>query len=90
MEQNDLDGPGGGERRTAKNTVPDSYLGGADAVEKSSYVGDVHGADVGAEQTRNAPVTAAVSGGNGLGALGWMTLVLALLMLAAYGVGLLR
>jgi hypothetical protein len=62
------------------------YLDGADAVEKTTYSGDAHGADVGDNQGYR--VTAPVSRPGGLGAIGWITLVLALLALAIYATGL--
>ena len=90
MEQSDRNERGDERRRTDSNTVPDSYLGGADAVEKTSYVGDASGADVGA-RAQNAPVTATVrSGGGGLGLVGWVVVLLAVFVLAAFAAGLFR
>ena len=69
-----------------RNTEP--YLGGADAVEKTSTLGDVHGANV--NDAAQAPVglTATVPHRGGLGAIGWILLVLAILVAVAYATGL--
>ena len=69
-----------------RNTEP--YLGGADAVEKTSTLGDVHGASV--NDAAEAPVglTATVPHRGGLGAVGWVLLVLAILVAVAYATGL--
>ena len=69
-----------------RNTNVD--LGDADAVEKTTYLGDRHGADVGGEADRPVPVTSSVRIERGLGPLGWIATVLALLPLAVYGAGL--
>ena len=63
-------------------------LSGADAVEKTTYVGDVHGADV--HGTNNVPpggVTASVRSG-GTSPIVWIAAVLAILALVAYAAGL--
>lgn len=65
------------------------YLDGADAVEKTTYAGNAHGADVGGNNAEHGlRVTAPVKRSEGLGALGWITLVLAVLALAVYATGL--
>lgn len=74
-------------RRQLTDADPDPVLGGADAVEKSTYVADVHGADVGDREVRGVPVTASVSSG-GTSPIAWIAGLLALLALAAYAVGL--
>jgi len=77
---------------SAVNPTPDRqtepYLGAADAVEKTSTLGDVHGAGV--NDAAQAPVglTATVPHRGGLGAIGWMLLALALLVAVAYATGL--
>ena len=65
-------------------------MGGADAVEKTSYVSDVHGSEVGAREDAPVPVTATVRSGGGFGFLGWGALLLAILAFAAYAAGLMR
>ncbi len=64
------------------------YLDGADAVEKTTYAGNAHGADVGGNAEHGPRVTAPVKRAEGLGALGWIALVLAALALAVYATGL--
>lgn len=64
------------------------YLGGADAVEKTSYVSDVHGAQINDAELAPVELTAAVRHRGGIGALGWFVLVLAVLVLVAYAAGL--
>ena len=66
----------------------DPYLGGADAVQKTTYVGDVHGADASGADETGGSVTAAVPSRDGLGPLGWVALVIATLVLVAYAAGL--
>ena len=76
---------------SAVNRTPDRttepYLGGADAVEKTSTLGDVHGANVNDAQTP-VGLTATVRHRGGLGAIGWILLVLAILVAVAYAAGL--
>lgn len=69
-----------------RNSEP--YIGGADAVEKTTYASDVHGADANGAAESPVPVTASVGHDHGLGVVGWVALVLALLALAAYAAGL--
>ena len=69
-----------------RNTEP--YLGGADAVEKTSTLGDVHGSEVNDPAHSLVETTATVAHNRGLGAIGWILLVLAILVAAAYATGL--
>lgn len=62
------------------------YLGGADSVEKTTYLGNAHGADP--NDTAREPVTATVRHRGGLGAIGWILLVAAALIAVAYAAGL--
>jgi hypothetical protein len=73
-------------RPTDRNAEP--YLGGADSVEKTTYGSDVHGAGVNDAEGRPVGLTAAVPHSRGLGPLGWVLLVLAVLVLAGYAAGL--
>jgi len=63
-------------------------LDDADAIEKTTYVGDRHGADVGHDAEDTVPVTAPVDRPNGLGPVGWIAVVLAALALVIYASGL--
>jgi len=74
-------------RRTDADPPPDGVLGGADAVEKTTYVGDVHGADARGRESGAAPVTASVRSG-GSSPLAWIAALLALGALAVYAAGL--
>ena len=65
----------------------EAALGGADAVEKTSYAGTAHGAEPGDAPEQNAAVTAQVGSGGGPGVFGWVAGLLALLALAAYAAG---
>ncbi len=71
---------------TDRNATPP--LGGADAVEKTTFVGEVHGTEPGAAPAQKPPVEAAVRPGGGLTPLAWIAIVGAMLALAAYAVGL--
>jgi hypothetical protein len=82
--QPDTNPPSSVNRRGDRNSEP--YLGGADAVEKTTAAGDVHGADAHARPT-SAGVTASVSHGSP-SQLVWVLLVLAVLVVLAYAVGL--
>jgi hypothetical protein len=66
------------------------YIGGADSVEKTSYVSDVHGAEVNDAETAPVGLTATVRHRGGLGVLGWIVLVLVVLVIVAYAAGLFR
>ena len=66
--------------------VSKPYLGGAESVEKTTYAGDAHGTDP--NDTARPPVTATVRPGSGLGTIGWIVLVLAVLVAIAYAAGL--
>jgi hypothetical protein len=70
------------------NRKTEPYLGGADAVQKTSTLGDVPGSEV--NDPAHAPVesTATVQHNGGLGAIGWILLVLAILVAVAYATGL--
>ena len=72
--------------RRDRNATVD--VGDADAVEKTTYVGDAHGTEPGDAPEQNQRVTAAVESGGGLGPLGWIALVLGALALIAYATGL--
>ena len=65
-----------------------AYLGGGDAVEKTTYVSDVHGAGVNDAEGSPVGLTATVRHSGGLGALGWILLVLVVLVVVAYAAGL--
>jgi len=81
------------DRRISREPTPmeaEGIAGGADAVDKTTYVGDVHGSGAAEAQTRPVPLTATVSSGGGFGPLGWVALLLALLAFAAYAIGLFR
>jgi hypothetical protein len=73
------------------NPTPDParkpYLGGADSVGKTTYLGDVHGTDVNDAPHPAAGVNATVKHRGGLGPLGWILLVAAALVAAAYAAG---
>jgi hypothetical protein len=64
------------------------YLDDADAIEKTTYAGDAHGADVGEDAKPGLEVTAPVNRPGGLGTVGWITLAVAALALAIYATGL--
>ena len=70
------------------NRKTEPYLGGADAVDKTSTLGDVHGSDVNEPTDRSVETTATVPHTGGLGAIGWILLVLAILVAVAYTAGL--
>jgi hypothetical protein len=70
------------------NRKTEPYLGGADAVEKTSTLGDVHGADVNDADRLPVGLTATVPHRGGLGAIGWILLVLAILVAVGYASGL--
>ena len=85
MEQRrDTNPPSSVNRTGDRNTQP--YLGGADAVEKTTAVGDVHGADAHARPA-GAGVTARVPHGSP-SQLIWVLLVLVVLVVLAYAIGL--
>ena len=71
------------DRTNQTDAVPDPVLSGADAVEKTTYVADVHGADVGARKVDGEPVTASVPSG-GAAPIAWIAAILAILALVAY------
>jgi len=69
-----------------RNSEP--CIGGADAVEKTTYVSDVHGAEADGEAVFPVPITAAVPREHGLGLMGWAAVALAVLAFVAYAAGL--
>jgi hypothetical protein len=79
-----------GDRRTREPTPNEAegVTGGADAVEKTTDVADVHGAEVEEREPPPVPLTATVSSGAGFGAIGWAAILLALLAFATYAMGL--
>jgi hypothetical protein len=79
---------GGADDESGRNRNEAPYIGGADAVEKTTYASDVHGAEADGSAARPVPVTATVGHDRGLGPVGWIALVLAALVLAAYAAGL--
>jgi hypothetical protein len=70
------------------NRQTEPYLGGADAVEKTSTLGDVHGANVNDAAPPPVGLTATVPHSGGLGAIGWILLIVAVLVAVAYATGL--
>ena len=62
----------------------DPILSDADAVEKTTWVADVHGADTEASGQRGVEVTAAVHA-DSASPIAWIAGVLAVLALVAYG-----
>ena len=85
MEQpHDTNPPSSVNRLGDRNSEPD--LGGADAVEKTADLGDVHGADAHAPRAVGG-VTAKVHRGSP-SQLVWVILVLVVLVVAAYAIGL--
>jgi hypothetical protein len=74
------------------NPTPDlastPYLGGADSVEKTGYLANVHGAEVNDAEGAPVGLTAAVPHRGGLGLLGWVVLVVVVLVIVAYAAGL--
>ena len=77
--------PGRQDRAPQTDAAPDPILSGADAVEKTTYVGDVHGADAEERTTDRVPVTASVPSG-GASPIAWIAGILAALALIAYAV----
>ena len=84
-DRRDTNPPSSVNRPRDRNGEPD--IGGADAVQKTSYNADVHGTDATGEN-RTGGVTATVTSRDGLGPLGWTALVVAALVLVAYAAGL--
>ena len=62
-------------------------MGGADAIEKTTYIADVHGAGVENASGRGVPVTASVPAG-GASPIAWVAAILAILALVAYATAL--
>ena len=90
MEHRARNDPSDRNPRVDAASVPDHILGGADAVEKTTYLGDVHGAEVGDPRAQHAPLTASVRAPSGVPSLVWIALALAVLALGAYAVALFR
>jgi len=82
----DTNPPSAVNRTPNRNAQPN--LGGADAVEKTSSLGDVHGAGVNEPAQAPVEVAATVPHRAGVGPIGWIVIVLAALVLAAYAAGL--
>jgi hypothetical protein len=85
-DRRDTDPPSSVNQPRDRNSEP--YIGGADAVQKPSYSADVHGAEARGDDNAPGGVTATVPSRGGLGPLGWVVLVIAALVFAAYAVGL--
>ena len=83
MEPGAHNEPGRQDRAPQTDAVPDPVLSGADAVEKTTYTGDVHGADVADRATRGVPVTASVPSGSA-SPIAWIAAILGILALIAY------
>ena len=75
--------------RTGRDRNSQPYIGGADAVDKTTYAGDAHGTDTAESASSTGRYTATVRSG-GMGWLGWLALGLAALALAVYAIGLFR
>ena len=73
---------------TGRDRNAQPYLGDADAVDKTTYVGNAHSTDAGESAMTSPRVTAAVRSGGGMGVLGWVALGLAAVALVAYAFGL--
>ena len=69
---------------------PETALGGADAVEKTTYAGNAHGTEPGAAPGQNVNVTAQVPHGGGTNVALWITAVIAILVAIVYGISLFR
>jgi len=73
--------------RESTDADPDPVVGGADAIEKTTYIADVHGAGVEDASGRGGPVTASVPAG-GASPIAWVAAILAILALVAYATAL--
>jgi hypothetical protein len=82
MPDNDRKGTPGQSPPRAE--AADGGLGGADAVEKTTYSADASGAEVEERKRDPSSVTATVGHEGGLGPLGWVALVLAAVAFLAY------
>ena len=82
--QPDTNPPSSVNRTRDRNDQP--YLGGADAVEKTTDAGNLHGADAHARPASGG-VTATVHHGSP-SLLIWVLLVLVVLVVLAYAIGL--
>lgn len=63
-------------------------MGGADAVEKTTYLSDVHGAEVNDAEVWPVGLTATVPHRGDRGLIVWILVVLAALVVVAYTTGL--
>ena len=84
MEPRDESEHGERDHTSHTDADPDPILSGADVVEKTTYVADVHGADTEAAGTRGVEVTASVRSDT-VSPIAWIAAVLAMLALVAYG-----
>jgi len=82
----DTNPPSAVNRLADQNGEP--YLGGADSVEKTTYVADVHGASVNDAEQAPVGLTATVPHQGGLGSVGWIAVVVGMVILAAYAAAL--
>lgn len=85
-DRRDTNPPSSVNQPRDRNSEP--YIGGADAVQKTSYNADVHGAEATGDDSTRGGVTATVASRSGLGPLGWVVLVVGALVLVAYAAGL--
>ncbi|GAC1650499.1 MAG: hypothetical protein NVS4B3_09360 [Gemmatimonadaceae bacterium] len=72
-----------------RNRNDEAALGGADAVEKTSY-GTGKGAEPEAMKPKGDAAVSNVSAGGGVGAVGWVVLAAVLLAIVAFASGLFR
>lgn len=72
-------------RDTSKYVDPETALGGADAVEKTSYASTAHGAEPGDAPTQNQRVTAQVRSG-GPSIFLWLAGAIAVIVLVVYAI----
>ena len=84
MESHPQGEPDSSDRLTHTDGDPDPILTGADAVEKTTYVADVHGAGTEATGMRGVEVTASVQS-DSAPPIAWIAGVLAMLALVVYG-----
>jgi len=75
------------DRGDEPSAHPEAAYGGADAVEKTTYV---TGSGTDPEAMNRAPVTARVAPGGGVNVLAWVVIALAALVALVYAVGIWR